>query len=50
MLQIDYERLSVYNLQIITGWEERGETKKGKFKLWKQFSTKEYIFCKHVVR
>lgn len=29
MLQIDYERLSVYNLQIIIAWEERREEKKG---------------------
>lgn len=34
MLQIDYERLSVYNnLQIIIAWEERVEEKRGKFKV-----------------
>lgn len=56
MLQIDYERLSVYNLWIIMAWEERGEEKKGKFKVimeavfyWKYFP-KKYIFCKYVVR
>lgn len=56
MLQIDYERLCVYNLWIITSWEERGEEEKGKFKVimeavfyWKYFP-KKYIFGKYVVR